>query len=275
MYDSRAYQHHHTCNSICVQFVFRWSRKAGVLCRAYASVPGFSMADDVSGVFNDYENDFNSRLDACKRSISSSRSDACSCPEAVKLLDAAGRDLEEAHAVLQSMSLEISSLSSSARDRVGPAVSRYRSNASKVRSDLRLARIELAKRRGDEDRSALLDGAAHDSDIEAGESDQKHLLSKVTSKLEESSERLLASRRNIAQTETLGASILEDLQNQRATIMRARGNLGGVDEGLEQSSNILTSMNRRALVNRLVIYAVFAIIALACLWIVYTKLFRS
>lgn len=233
------------------------------------------MGDDVSSVFADYEHDFISHLNSSSLSVSSARSETRSTADAVALLESADRDLSEAQAVLQSMSLELSSLSGSARARISPRVAKYRSEASDARSELRLARIELAKQRGDEDRNALFSGATGDVDLESGDADERDVLSKVTRKLEESSERILASRRNIAQTESIGANILEDLQNQRATIMRARNNLGGVDEGLEQSSTILTTMNRRALINRLVIYAVFGVISLACMWIVYARIFRS
>jgi hypothetical protein len=46
-----------------------------------------------------------------------------------------------------------------------------------------------------------------------------------------------------------------------------------VDEGLHQSSNIISTMNRRALLNKLILYAVGLFFALIILWMVVRKLF--
>lgn len=47
----------------------------------------------------------------------------------------------------------------------------------------------------------------------------------------------------------------------------------GVDDGLTQSRGLLATMSRTALVNRLALYAVAAIIGLVLLFIVYMRLF--
>jgi vesicle transport through interaction with t-SNAREs protein 1 len=126
------------------------------------------------------------------------------------------------------------------------------------------------------ERASLMEGHSRrdgeDLDLEAGlEDDQRASLMNATRRLREGSNRILESRRNIAQTETIGAGILADLQSQRATITRARDNLGGVDEGLNQSSGILSAMNRRALANKIVLYAVGLFFALLCLWMIVRK----
>lgn len=91
--------------------------------------------------------------------------------------------------------------------------------------------------------------------------------------MRESGERILESRRNVAATEGIAEGILTDLASQRATILRARGNLDGVDDGLQESSAVIAAMNRRALANRLVVYAVFALVGIGCSYIIYSRLF--
>jgi hypothetical protein len=232
-----------------------------------ASPSNATMGEDVLSAFADYERELTSLLSSAQHALSTAGSAGTPVGEAASSLDAADRDTSEAADVLQSMSLEVSALSPAARARAAPRLDACRTEAAAARTALRAARIALAKRRGEDERGALFAGLDGDGDLEAGRADG------ATRKLEEGGERILESRRNVARTEGVAASILSDLASQRATIVRARGNLGGVDEGLDQSSAVLSSMNRRAMVNKLVMYAIFAVIALICLSILYSRLF--
>jgi vesicle transport through interaction with t-SNAREs 1 len=234
------------------------------------------MGEGVSALLADYDRELAERLAAASRSISAGQVASCPPPEAVAALDAADRDLREAADLLTSMALEAAGQGGAPRARVDAR----KAETARARAELRAARVALAAARGDRDRAELLDGAAVRLDLEAGgmgaedSDDPRAKLLAETRRLHEgSSERILESRRNIAQTESIGASILQDLQNQRATILRARDNLGGVDEGLNQSSTIISTMNRRALLNKLILYAVGLFFALIILWMVGRKLF--
>jgi vesicle transport through interaction with t-SNAREs 1 len=226
------------------------------------------MGADPLSVLADYEREFASLLTAAKRSIDAASTPSAPVRDAAVALDAADRDSAEAGDVLQSMSLEAASLSPAARTRATAALDAARAEAAAARAALRAARIALAKRRGEDERHALFAGGRDGGDLEAG-------VDETMRKLEEGRERILDSRRSIAQTEGVAENILSDLASQRATIMRARGNLSGVDEGLEQSNAVLSSMNRRAFLNKMVIYAIYAFIAMVVLWIIYSRLFRG
>jgi vesicle transport through interaction with t-SNAREs 1 len=220
------------------------------------------------------------RLAPASSNISSANVTSRPPEDAAAALDSADSDLREVSDVLTSMSLEAAGQGSAPRARVDAR----KAEAARLHADLRAARIALAAARGEREREELLEHSSHNPDgteldIESGRdgmdgiSDPRARLLDQTRKLhEDSAERILESRRNIAQTESIGAGILQDLQNQRATILRARDNLGGVDDGLNQSSSIITTMNRRALINKLVLYAVGLFFALTCLWMVGRKL---
>lgn len=234
-----------------------------------------TMVDGVSSVFTDYEREFASTLASAKQHLQASTTSGTPVTTASAGLDSADRDLSEASELLQSMTLEAGSLSGPARAASGPKLDKMRADAAGAKGALRTARIALAKRRGDDDRNSLLSGARRgEPDLEAGlGDDERARLAATTRKLQDGSDRILDSRRNIAQTEAIASNILNDLAQQRATIQRARGNLGGVDDGLDESNNILSQMNRRALINKLVIYGIFALISMIVLWILYSKLF--
>jgi vesicle transport through interaction with t-SNAREs 1 len=238
------------------------------------------MGEGVSALMADYDRELSERLAAAASNISSAHVTSRPPADAAAALDSADSDLREASDVLTSMALEAAGQGSASRARLDAR----KAEAARVHADLRAARIALATARGERERADLLDHPSHgpdgnEIDLELGRdgmdgiSDPRARLLDQTRKLHENSaERILESRRNIAQTESIGAGILQDLQNQRATILRARDNLGGVDDGLNQSSSIINTMNRRALINKIVLYAVGLMFALICLWMVGNKL---
>lgn len=234
------------------------------------------MVDGVSPIFADYEREFASTLASVKQHVDASSASGAPVGTASAGLDAADRDLGEASELLQSMTLEVASLSPAARASCGAKLDAMRASAAGTKSALRAARIALAERRGDADRTALLGRRQEgERDLEAGfDEDERARLAETTRKLQDGSDRILDSRRNIAQTEAIASNILSDLAQQRATIQRARNNLGVVDDGLTESNAILSQMNRRALMNKLVIYGIFAFISVVIMWILYSKLFK-
>jgi len=112
------------------------------------------------------------------------------------------------------------------------------------------------------DRVALLEGGGHAPVDEFDESDS----------LTRGSKHIANSRRNIAETTDKAAAILEDLAKQRGVINRAKETVMNIDGNIGQSSSIIGQMNRRAQVNKLAIYGVFAVIAISILAVLYYRL---
>lgn len=222
-----------------------------------------------SSVFSDYHKEFLSLLSSSRASISAAKSVSDSSSSAsASALDDADRDLGEATDLLKSMELEAQSAPSDTRAALRSHVAAARDGVARLKQELRGARIALAQRRDESNRAELLGGYG------AGDAEDRSRMTDSTQQLEKGSEVIRGSRRHIAETEAVGASILEDLQSQRNTIVRARQNLGGVDTGLEQSGSILSTMQRRAIMNKIIVYVVLAIVGVACLGIVYARLFH-
>lgn len=112
-------------------------------------------------------------------------------------------------------------------------------------------------------------------DLESGSLEQRQKFVSVSGKLEKGNEVLHNSRRTLEETEQVTRGILEDLSAQRQTITRAREGLSRIDAALLRSRGLLSSMTRRALANKIVLYVVAAIFAMAGLFIVLSKFRRS
>ncbi|RVW14689.1 Transposon Ty3-I Gag-Pol polyprotein [Vitis vinifera] len=130
--------------------------------------------------------------------------------------------------------------------------------------------------------------------------DQKTRLLMSTGRLNQSGDRIKESRRTMLETEELGVSILQDLHQQRQSLLHAHntwirdfyllsivlfpsppspvkwsfptGELHGVDDNISKSKKILTAMSRRMSRNKWIIGSVIAALVLAIILILYFKL---
>lgn len=225
--------------------------------------------DPAPAAFSEYHKELMSVLSAASTSISAARTSADPSPDAAATaLDDADRDLGEASDLLKSMELETQAYSGQTRATLRKQVATNREAVSRLKNELRAARISVAQQRDDSNRAQLFGGPA------GAESQERAQFATTTEQLEKSSELITDSRRHVAETESVGASILEDLQSHRNTIVRARQSLSGVGTGLDQSNSILSTMHRRALVNKIIVYVVLAVISIACLGIIYARVFH-
>lgn len=74
------------------------------------------------------------------------------------------------------------------------------------------------------------------------------------------------------ETEELGVSILQDLHQQRQSLLHAHNTLHGIDENIGRSKKIPTAMSRRMNRNKLIIGSIIAVLALTIILVLYFKL---
>ncbi|KAK3027387.1 hypothetical protein RJ639_040185 [Escallonia herrerae] len=96
-----------------------------------------------------------------------------------------------------------------------------------------------------------------------------------TERLNQSSDRIKESRRTVLETEELGVSILEDLHQQRETLLHSHKKLHGVDDAIDKSKKVLSSMLKRMTRTKWIIGSLIAALVLAIIFILYFKLFHS
>lgn len=179
--------------------------------------------------------------------------------------------VDEASDLVGSLELEMQSMPPEQRNKLRPIVHRARDAVSHHLARVRTARAELGATEDAESRVRLLK-AGNAADVEAMR--ERMRMADATADLEAATRSIADSRRAVSDTEMIGASILQDLQSQRATIAHARTNLTAVDAGIDQSTGILSAMRRRAIVNRIVVYVVGIAILLACVCLLFMRLFR-
>ncbi|RAL37625.1 hypothetical protein DM860_000319 [Cuscuta australis] len=175
--------------------------------------------------------------------------------------------LDEADMLIRKMDLEARSLQPSLKAALLAKLREYKSDLNKLKREVK----KLT--------STSFDQTAHEALLEsdvadghAASSNQRERLTMSTERLNRSSDRIMESRRLALETEELGVSILEDLHQQRETLLHSHNKLHGVDEAIDKSKKILTSMSRRISRNKMIIGAVVAALVISIIIILYFKL---
>ncbi|XP_027100189.1 vesicle transport v-SNARE 12-like [Coffea eugenioides] len=177
--------------------------------------------------------------------------------------------LDDADVLIRKMDLEARSLQPSLKATLLAKLREYKSDLNKLKREVK----KLT--------SANSVQAAHEELLEAGLADshmasanQRERVMMTTERLNQSSDRIRESRRAALETEDLGVSILGDLHQQRETLLHSNTKLHGVDDAIDKSKKVLTSMSRRITRNKWILGSIIAALVLAILVILYFKLFH-
>ncbi|KAG0450162.1 hypothetical protein HPP92_026891 [Vanilla planifolia] len=175
--------------------------------------------------------------------------------------------VEDAEGLIRKMDLEARSLQPSVKVTLLSKLREYKSDLNNLKSEVK--RITSANARSSAREELLESGMA---DALAVSTDQKGRLLASTERLNQSSERIKESRRTMLETEDLGVSILQDLHQQRQSLLHAHNTLHGVDDNIGKSKKVLTSMSRRMDRNKWIIGGLIFALVLAILLVLYFKL---
>ncbi|XP_054821168.1 vesicle transport v-SNARE 13-like [Prosopis cineraria] len=177
--------------------------------------------------------------------------------------------LDEADTLIRKMDLEARSLQPNIKATLLGKLREYKTDLNTLKNEVK--RIS----------SINANLAARDDLLESGDAgalmvsnDQKGRLLMSTERLNQSTERIKASRKAMLETEELGVSILQDLDHQRQSLLHANQTLHGVDDNISKSKKILSSMSKRMKRNKWIVGSFFTALVLAILLILYFKLTR-
>ncbi|XP_078444286.1 vesicle transport v-SNARE 13-like [Wolffia australiana] len=174
--------------------------------------------------------------------------------------------LEEAEALIRKMDLEARSLQPSMKALLLAKLREYKSDLNNVKGEVKKI---TSPNSGLNTREELLESGMADSLMASA--DQRGRLLMSTERLNQSSERIKESRRTMLETEELGVSILQDLHQQRQSLLHAHNTLHGVDDNIGKSRKVLTAMTRRMSRNKWIIGSVIAALVMAIILILYFK----
>ncbi|PKU62515.1 vesicle transport v-SNARE 13 [Dendrobium catenatum] len=175
--------------------------------------------------------------------------------------------LEDAETLIQKMDLEVRSLQTSVKAALLAKLREYKSDLNNLKSDVK--RISSSNAKNDTRQELLESGMA---DAIGFSADQRQRLLMSTEKLNQSSERIRESRRTMLGTEELGVSILQDLHEQRQSLLHAHNTLHGVDDNVGKSKKILATLSKRIDRNKWIIGCIIVVLLLAIILIIYFKL---
>ncbi|RIB08901.1 t-SNARE [Gigaspora rosea] len=193
-----------------------------------------------SELFESYEHDFDQISQSITTKINSTLpSQSGEIRKAT--LRATEREIEEAEEIIGQMELESVNLQPSTRTRLQAKMRLYKSNLEKLKRDFKNA---SANGSGPTDRDELLTGASG-TDLDSAILDQRARLLSGTDRLADSSKRLQESHRIALETETIGASVLDDIRRQREQILHTRNTLMEADSYIDKAQRTLKGMTRR------------------------------
>ncbi|KAI9477956.1 MAG: t-SNARE [Benjaminiella poitrasii] len=200
-----------------------------------------------SELFSSYEQDFTSITESIKSKIEQ-QIPSQKGEERKATIRAVEREIDEADEILGQMEMEILNIPTPSRTRLQAKLRLYKSEAEKLKRDLRRTTAILPK---NTERDQLLGGFNADSneegltDYDASTMDQRQRLLSGTERLGQSSRRLEDSHRLALETEGIGINILSTLKGQRETMVRARDTLAEADSHIDKASKTLKGMARR------------------------------
>lgn len=174
--------------------------------------------------------------------------------------------LEDADTLIRKMDLEARSLQPSMKATLLAKLREYKTDLNNLKNEVkRVASANASITARDE----LLELGRIDS--LAVSNDQKGRLLMTTERLNQSTDRLTNSRKTLLETEELGVSILQDLNQQRQSLLHAHKSLHGVDDNISKSKKILAAMSKRMSRNKWIVGSLMAALVLAIILILYFK----
>lgn len=175
--------------------------------------------------------------------------------------------LDDAEALIRKMDLEARSLQPSVKATLLAKLREYKTDLNNLKTEVKRLTSPNANLAARDD---LLESGMADAMMVSA--DQRGRLLMSTERLNHSTDRVKESRRTMLETEELGVSILQDLHQQRQSLLHAHNNLHGVDENIGKSKKILTAMSRRMSRNKWIIGSIIAALVAAIILILYFKL---
>ncbi|XP_027369140.1 vesicle transport v-SNARE 13-like isoform X4 [Abrus precatorius] len=191
----------------------------------------------------------------------------CAAEQKKQKLSDIKADLDDADALIRKMDLEARSLQPSSKASLLAKLREYKTDLNNLKNEVK--RVT----------SANVNVTARDELLESGRADtfavsndQRGRLLMSTERLNQSTDRIKESRKTMLETEDLGVSILQDLHQQRQSLLHAHKTLHGVDDNISKSKKILAAMSRRMSRNKCIVGSLITALVLAIIIILFFKL---
>jgi len=209
-----------------------------------------------------HESDFAYVLNEINEKLETLRTGSVTPADVDRVTTSFDDGFDEALSILERMSSEVQSLPTAQRSQYNTKIRAHRNEIEKAKREMR----KLADNQG---RQQLF-GDRSEPYADEGSSQRQQLLSSQQ-RLERSSDRLRDAQRVGNETEAIGAGILTDLRGQREQIENSRNTLTEADSYVDKSLRTLRSMARRMAANRLISYAIIAVLVVLIVFVLASK----
>lgn len=221
--------------------------------------------EDATALFRQYETDYCSKSTDISRKIASLASLTGELRR--KKVTEIEADVREADNVIKRMDMEARSLAADASRSLSSKVREYRADLASLREQLKAAAAGAL----DGDAAARAELGLGDSYYSSSAGQRDRMLA-ATERLQKTSDRLQHGKQQLAETEELGVTILQDLARQRETIVHARDTLHGADDNISRARKVLGTMSRRIMTNKVITFGIAAFLIAAIFLVIYVKL---
>lgn len=171
------------------------------------------------------------------------------------------KNFEDSDDLFEQMDLEIRGLPPDERPKLNNQLESFRAEQKRLQREFQTSRRRFQRK---QDRSVLMDG---DTTLDMSASDivtnAKQRLLENTESLERSSRKLDQGQELLAESESIGASVLNDLSHQKEVLFRSRNRLRETDDDLSTGSRVLSRMITRAQQSKVVLAIVVVAVLVA------------
>lgn len=174
------------------------------------------------------------------------------------------KKIEDANLIIEEMEEEAGSAPATYRNSMMSRIRSYRRDFDKLRRDLGKPSGQVNVSFGREE--------LFDEDPMAS---QKNKVRQGTDMLNRASESIARSTRVAVETEQVGDEIIEELGDQRESLVRTRDRLKDVDQDLGKSRRILNSMAIRIATNKLILLCIIIVELAILAAVVYIRFFKK
>lgn len=212
-------------------------------------------------LFADYENDF--AVLSADIVAKTNKTPNVHGEEKRILINEVEQKFDDAQELLEQMDLEVRGMSGETKAKFGTKLKSYKDEIRNLDVNFKKAKIALTDY--EHARSKLMSGedGAHSED-------QRSRLLENNERLERTNRRLDEGYKVCIETEEIGEEILTNLGRDRETMTKTRDRLRNTNADLTKSSRILTTMMKRVVQNRILLFFVcLCIISVICVVIYY------
>lgn len=218
--------------------------------------------------------DVGAKIDRLKNLSSSATTDSDAWASTVAAVQS---DMEDADEVLGKFTMETRSVKGDLKASMQVRVKQYKLDLNVCKETIdSLTR----KRKEATERKELLDG---NSSAGAGgfrgdltvSNEHRSRLTAATDRMAAGSDRLKESRKIARDTEMVAVDIMEDLRQQRETLLHARDSANEVSENLADSRKLVKIIQRRVAQNKMFMYGVVVMVVVISITLVFLQLSPS